>query len=156
MRVANISWPEGPAKNLVCQKCRFVIPDVEFYTGVDEHACRLQLERERVEETATACADCGERSKLAIPPEHYKAIVLTDYRGRQLCATCLPKAVEADTSDPSTASEKFAFNRRTMKWELVKVKQPCVDCGRQRWLSVQHRWQKRCVSCYQASIRLRP
>lgn len=142
--------PQGPMCDLTCRKCGST-QEVPFYSAVDEEAGRAALERERVESTATPCSNCGKRVKWSPSANGIAQIPLREHRGKKLCPECLAKAVEAETPDPSTETEKYGFNPQMLQWEVVKVKQACVDCGKKRWLNVENRWQKRCGTCYRNS-----
>jgi hypothetical protein len=148
MPVTRVSVPQGPLRDLSCRKCGSSW-EVSFYSTVDEDACRATLERERVESAATPCNDCGKRVQWS--SNGISAIPLREHGGKKLCLECLAKAIEAETPDPSTDGERYGFNPRTFQWEVVKVKLPCVECGKKRWLNVENRWQTRCGPCYRKS-----
>jgi hypothetical protein len=146
-----VTLPEGPPRDLSCRKCGFT-REVPFYSAVDEEACQARLERDRLESAASPCGSCGARVEWLLSAGGYAAIPLKEHRGQKLCSKCFAKAIEAETPDPSTTTEKYGFNPRTLQWEVVKVRQACVDCGRARWLNVENRWQRRCNTCYRNAV----
>src|SRR5262249_48208675 len=93
-----ISYPNGPAIDLKCRKCEREICAVPYYTGVDEHRCKEQLQHDAISATAKPCSRCATAVKWSL--EGYRAIELMSYLEEFLCRECLEKAVEADTPDP--------------------------------------------------------
>ena len=143
--------PDGPPRDLSCKKCDFTW-EVPSYSSIDEDACRAALERNRIESAATPCSNCDKRVEWSQAANGIAAIHLREHRGNKLCSECLAKAIKAETPNPSTGTEKYEFNRNALKWEVVKVRLPCADCGRQRWLNVENRWKKRCDTCFRSSV----
>jgi hypothetical protein len=146
VRYMDFTYPSGPDQSLQCYKCKFVIDAVAYYSGVAERECQLNCERDEVRLTAPPCMLCGENIRSV--GEHYGPIVLTEHNGKQLCHKCLAEAIQAETQDPSDKDSKYVFNKRTMQWELKKVRILCESCGAMRWLNAENRWKKFCSRCY--------
>lgn len=142
----DVTYSETPLKNLVCFKCRKVTPKVPYFTEVDKKACARSIQRERVSERAKPCDRCAERVELG--DKKYQPITLSVFAGRSLCGKCRPLEMKAATPDPSDKSNKFAFNARSLRWELSRIRKACAKCGIPRWLNVENSWRKVCGKCF--------
>jgi hypothetical protein len=142
----DVEHATSPRKDMVCHKCGKATPKVAFFTAVDKEACARSLQRERIAVKARPCDRCAER--VEFEKDKYRAIALKKFDNRQLCAKCLPLEMETKTVDPSDKSNKYRFDRHSLKWELEKVRKSCAKCGRARWLTIGNAWRKLCGKCY--------
>jgi hypothetical protein len=150
VRYGHLTLPEDPALDLVCRKCGYAIKGIAYYTRVDESECNARLERDRLAATAPPCALCEINVERTFGA--FRAVELREYRNRKLCPKCYVDAVEADTPDPSNGERKYVFNRRTIRWELSKVRRVCASCGKARWLNAENSWVTRCGPCYRTGL----
>lgn len=140
------AYRETPLKKMICFKCRKVTPKVPYYTDVDKKACARSIQRERVAESAKPCDRCAERVEFG--DKEYQPITLTNLSGRSFCGKCLPHEMKSATPDPSDKSNKYAFNARSLRWELSRTRKACEKCGISRWLNIENSWRKVCGKCF--------
>jgi hypothetical protein len=142
------SVPSEPIKDLTCFKCSYKIEKIGYYTDINTNACQTMLKKEKAIEDGRVCSVCQKIEEYDFALHSFDKVQLQSKDGKLLCQSCLADVLEKELPDPSNEREKYQFNRRKLKWELSKVKQKCVDCGKERWLNAENRWKKQCETCY--------
>lgn len=143
------TYPEGQDMTLGCFRCDHMIRNVKTYTSVSTGKCERNLQKDQIENTAVPCDQCG--AKIDSDYNGFYPVDLKEYGNSLLCIECYSKAIELDTPDPSNDLKKYYFDDKTLTYVLDKVKVPCEECGKYRWLKAENTWKKKCLNCYRKS-----
>ena len=139
--------PKEPIKDLNCYKCNFLLEKVGYYSEIAVEANKYQIRREELISQNRLCSICNKIETLDFVPLFGK-VVLERKNGKNLCQECYANEMEKEILNPSNEFEKYSFDKRQLKWILIKVKLACQKCGKFRWLNVENRWKKLCWNCY--------
>lgn len=139
--------PEDKDETFECI-CGFIIQKVGYYTYFDEIATRDLRKHQQQREAAAKCGRCGAAEGVDQTRRFLELVTLKEHHGQCLCQNCLADQIEVETPDPSNDTEKYIFNKQSMKWVLKKVKRPCRKCNTQRWLNAENSWKNLCKECY--------
>jgi hypothetical protein len=146
-RVVDFKSPIDDEKTFTCH-CGYEIPGVGYYSYYDKEATQQLREREDARATAAKCDECGDSEGFDQAPGFRANIELKEHDGQLLCQNCLANQIQFEKPNPSTSTEKYEFNRHKLDYVLIKVKLPCINCKKERWLNVENQWKKLCSSCY--------
>jgi len=143
----DFTTPKEPIKDLKCFKCGFLIKNVDYYSDVDNDANKRAIKREEKIKQGRICSECQKVEEMDFTAI-FGNVVLKEKKGKKLCQGCYAKVMENEIPDPSNDAEKYSFDKRQLKWVLEKVKIPCSNCGKSRWLNAENHWKKLCLKCY--------
>ncbi len=139
--------PVGPDKPISCE-CGHSIEGVGYYSRYDKEATINTRAYQAERAAASKCAVCDSLEGIDRVKGFFEMTKLTMKDGVQLCQKCLSDRVQLETPDPSDEKNKYIFNRKLLSWELDKVKDPCIRCGKSRWLKANNRWKSLCTTCF--------
>lgn len=144
---ADIAYPKQPSKDLTCFDCGGEIKNAPYFDDLDSEACVRTKNRNDTIAAGRTCSKCK-----AVEGEFSSAttVALVMNAGALLCHGCLAETIKVNTPDPSTQTEKYSFDPKSMTWKVAKRKLACVQCKKPRWLNVENTWKSRCSSCFQA------
>jgi hypothetical protein len=148
MTGVSFSSPVDDGDTTFLCSCGFAIQEVGYYSYMDEKATQRLRDLQQQRIAAPKCGKCGAAESIDRVKGYFEIIKLKEHNGQNLCQDCLADQIQSEEPDPSTSTEKYAFNRRSLKWVLTKVKRPCRNCNTQRWLNVENRWKDLCTPCY--------
>jgi len=143
----DFSTPDMPGKDFKCE-CGHLISDLKFYTSYNKKHTLVRREYIEKKEKARRCTECSKIEGFDRISYPWRDVELIQDGDSLLCQECNAKHVQAQLIDPSSDSEKYEFDLRSLQYKLVRIKRACTLCKKERWLNAENHWKKQCKNCY--------